>query len=187
MSTLLTTFDVFSIGFPKIEKYASFKSESAQQLEGKLPNELIALFREEGLFTFDNGLFMFVDPLAFTSVNTIWKIDAAENPIFLRTAFGDFFYWDGSGINVVHVNSGVSNTLSGNIVRFLNFSFSESYRQKTLFGKLLKKAQSGLGLITPDEAYGFVQPLTSGGKETTNNLQKVNLVAHLDKLAAQHR
>lgn len=183
MSALYTTFDVFAIRFPDRETYAPFAETSAQALEGKLPDELIALFREEGLFTFAEGLFMLVDPVAMRPVNESWGFNADENFIFLRTAFGDFFYWDDSGANVMHVNSGVTNTLDSDMADFLNYTFSEGYREKTLFGKLLKQAQATFGPYSPEECYGFTIPIDADGKETIGNLKKVNLFEQLAKLA----
>lgn len=186
MSTLQTVFDVFSIRFSERKKMSDFNAGSAEALEEKLPEELIALFNEEGLFSFSNGLFLFVDPLTMTAVNHSWNLDADENPIFLRTAFGDFFYWDGSGVNIMHVNSGVTNTLSSDIPDFLNYTFSESYREKTLFGRFLEKAQTNLGPISAEECYGFVPALPMGGKEAAGNLQLVKLAEYLDLLAGFH-
>jgi hypothetical protein len=187
MSALQTVFDVFSVRFPDREKYAAFDAASAKALEERVPAELLALLTEEGLFTFANGLFRFVDPQTMKPANQSWKLDPGENTIFLRTAFGDLFYWDGSAVNVLHVNSGVTNALDSEIPNFLNYTFSESYREKTLFGRFLQKACDRLGPLAPDEAYGFVPALPAGGKESATSLQKVRLNEYLDLLAQLHQ
>lgn len=188
MSVLETTFKLFAINFQEREKYSLFDEESALKLAKKVPDELLNLMKEEELFTFENGMFFLVNPLEYRLINQDWKLDIDECYIFLRTAFGDLFYWDGHSIKIIHVNSAVSNSLSSNMAKFFNFSLPDKrYNQGTLFGRFLKKAKTNLGKLAPDECYGFVPALPLGGKESANSLQKVKINEYLSLLAHLHQ
>lgn len=184
MSVFDDVFDVFDIGFPTRERLAAMDKASLKALKGKLPDELLALYAQEGLFAFGDGLFYFLDPLEHRDLLKAWGVDPGEHFLFLRTAFGDLFHWDGSNVHVVHVNSGVKNALGPSITRFLNFGLhSAKYNEKTLFGKLLPKAKLKLGPLRSGECYAFIEPITGKGKETVANLRRVDLADHVRALA----
>jgi len=175
--------DVFNIRFPVREPYSFLDRENLQQLSDRLPDVLWNLYEEEGLLSFMDGLLFFENPLKLTNIAKAWNLDA-DSSIFMRSAFGDFWFWDGSGVNVMHVNTGVSNTVSSSVDDFLNYSFSQQYIQNTLFGKLLPKARQRLGVITPSECYAFINDITKDGKQTVNNLRREDMELHLRLLAS---
>ncbi len=184
MSIINSSFKVFNISFPDRKKIADFSAISAKKLKNKIPDELLQLLTEEGQFTFGETLFFFIDPLPMKTTATDWGLNPDNDYIFLRTAFGDFFYWDGIGVKVVHINSAVQNEVSSDIKDFLNFGLpDDKYNSKTLYGRFLKKAKENLGELKSDECYIFVPALPLGGKESATNLQIGKLTEYLAMLS----
>lgn len=158
-------------------QYATLSEQDADTLRGKIPDWLLQIFIEEGFFSFQNGMFWFVNPLQMKPLSRSWKLND-RNLVFLRTAFGDFFLTEGGFASHVRANKGFI-TGYGSLDDFLNFGL----RAEPHLSRLLTEATAKLGELKPEECYGFVDPISAKGKENIGNLARANLFDYVNKLA----
>lgn len=59
-----------------------------------------------------------------------------------------------------------------------SFVLSKS-KERNDFENMFKRAKKKLGVLKPDEMYGFAPALILGGPDTFDHLQKVKAVEHL--------
>ena len=91
--------------------------KSVKAYEGRVPSELIAIWREKGLGTLLKGYLKFIDPNDYAQLvkDTYYKGEKAI-PIMV-TAFGDIIVWqDGRYVYIVMYRYGTFNTLIEKIV-----------------------------------------------------------------------
>jgi hypothetical protein len=173
--------DEFVAVHGKPENGLAFDFRSYSQLSNA-PQFLKDLWDTYGLPSFRDGFFWLLHPIESLDMYRSWMFEDAKNPLpFLRTAFGDFIYWDDNELMVLKRVPVPSDSFLGE-----NFSFIFNdilCRKDTLddgyFLDLYLEALPRLGPVERDECYGFFLPIAMGGEVRADKLQRVKLREHL--------
>jgi hypothetical protein len=169
---------------------------------GKLPNQLLTYWRQEGWCSYGQGLFWTVNPDNYEYLVDQWLADTPLEQIdsfhvFGRSAFGDLYLCgERSGSNATiccsinaitvvpkELKSKDEEPKDSSIRAFFAASFVSDFDRTDLFKKpLFSRALSKLGTVAVDEIYGFEPVLVLGGKPVLDNLRRVKLDQHLTML-----
>lgn len=174
-------------------------TESLEHWRGRLPNQLLTYWQEEGWCGYSNGLIWTVDPDDYEDLIDEWL---EESPlegldsfhVIARTAFGKLYACGekvGPVVSVSCLLHGIfaqSKELHAKGPADLDFEvrsfFAGSTRRysdlsddngRPLFERALKK----LGPLAPDEMYALEPALVAGGTIALENLARVKLDPHL--------
>lgn len=171
---------------------------SIEKWRGKLPNQLLAYWQDEGWCGYAEGLFWTVNPDDYEDLVDEWLNDSPLEQIdafhvIARSAFGNLYLWGqktGASVTVCcSVHSIIC--LGSNLKRKLD---DPDFYARTFFSNkspedcdlddefatpLFKRAVAKLGRLAPDEMYGFEPAVVLGGKMQLENLARVNLDVHL--------
>jgi hypothetical protein len=202
-------FDLFVAQMGEANSRVDVPTASIEKWRGKLPDQLLAYWQEEGWSCYTDGLFWTVNPDEYEDLVDEWlegtqfeQIDAFH--AIARTAFGKLFLCgEATGLSVTiscTLNSifSVPSDLKHKSARDLNAevqSFFLGREKKNCdmvdeHGKrLFPDALGKLGALEADEMYGFEPALVLGGSVLPENLRKVKLDQHLTILrqfAAPH-
>lgn len=170
--------------------------------EGRLPNQLLIYWRQEGWCGYAQGLFWTVNPDEYEDLVDEWLADTPLEQmdafhVFGRSAFGDLYLCgERSGANTtvccsINAITAVPKELKAkneerrdsSIRSFFAASFRADFDRSDLSKKpLFARARSQLGALAVDEIYGFEPALILGGKPVLENLRKVKLDQHLTML-----
>lgn len=191
-------FDYFISKFGEATHRVVVPENSIRQWRGKLPDQLLTYWREEGWCGYADGLFWIVDPEDYQDLVDFWLEDTFFTDIdtyhaIARTAFGELFlFGEKTGRSATlscfanfitslknERKSKPSERLNSEIRSFFLMEPQEcdlkDEKQKPLFERALKK----LGPLTSNEVYGFEPALVAGGAMRLENLAKLDLHAHL--------
>lgn len=191
-------FEVFIEEFGEATYHFSVPNEAFEKWQGKLPNQLLNYWKNEGWNAYANGLFWTVNPDDYEDLVDEWLEDSRLEEIdafhaIARSAFGDLYLWGektGSSVTICcSINSIIA--LQKNLKRkiddpdfyartfFSNQEVSRCDLKDELKSPLFDRALKKLGPLAPDEMYGFEPALVAGGKMLLENLHKVKLDQHL--------
>jgi hypothetical protein len=191
-------FEVFIEEFGEASRRTEVPAESFNLWQGKLPDQLLKYWKEEGWCAYADGLFWTVNPDDYEDLVDEWlhdtfleQIDAFQ--VIARSAFGELFLWGqktgGSATISCATNSIIC--LSSSLKRqldnpdfyvrtfFSNKSIDRCDLGDELGQPLFKRALAKLGPLEEDEVYGFEPALVLGGKMRLENLAKLKLDVHL--------
>jgi hypothetical protein len=159
-------------------------SEAVERYRGRLPDDLLELWREVGWGAFAGGFLWLVDPEQLADPLEEW-LGHREALAFMRTAFGNTLIWYQGQVHYLDVlYARLLPPLTDQIDLFFNYSLCrERYLDKSLDRPTYLKALPRLGVPTRDEVYAYVPALALGGSGDAASLQKVNLREHLSFLA----
>ena len=168
----------------KPTQHAPFAPGDRERLTGRLPEALIRLFEVDGWSSFKSQSLWLCDPDVMRNVKQSWLGDFPKAEIFLRTALGDFYFWDGKYVRACLVHLSSIMYASNNVTWFLSDVITEPRLFKSLglpkFANLGRKAH---GPLEPDEVYFWKPALALGGSSDTSALEKGKLDVTLDILS----
>jgi hypothetical protein len=179
----------------KVEVPAS----SIEKWRGKLPDQLLTYWQQEGWCGYANGLFWVVNPDDYEDMVDEWldgspleRLDAFH--VIARTAFGDLYLCGQKGGRNATLCCSL-NAISAFTKEIMSKSTQDRDRSiRSMFGAsllsdfdrkdetlqpLFDRAVNKLGVLAPDEIYGFEPALVAGGKMRLENLRRVKLDQHL--------
>jgi hypothetical protein len=184
-------FEVFIEEFGEASHRIDVPAEAIQRWQGKLPDQLLAYWREEGWSGYANGLFWIVNPDDYEDLVDEWLEDTGLEQIdafhvIARTAFGDLY--------VCGERSGVSMTIScpinaifalpkdlkpknkvdqdWSVRAFIGLSVSECDLKDESGRQLFEPALNKLGPLEPDKVYGFEPAIVMGGQNAFRKSRK---------------
>lgn len=192
-------FEVFIDAFGEATQRVEVPTTSIEKWRGKLPDQLLMYWEEEGWCGYANGLFWTVDPDEYEDLLDEWlentqleQLDAFH--VIARSAFG-YLYACGekTGQNVtvacpLNKIFVLPKELKPKGKEDLNFSircFFSSIEPKSFYfldeggQPLFERAIAILGPLASDEIFGFEPALVLGGKVLLENIAKMNLDVHL--------
>ncbi|MDD1605667.1 MAG: DUF1851 domain-containing protein [Methylococcaceae bacterium] len=179
----LTCFNEFH---KNVSTYKICPSEVIEKYSGILPELLIATWKETGFQNFSNGFLWSVNPDEYRNIISDFLHDYQIDDVHVifRTAFGDMIlFYKGIFYHFCIVTMRHSK-LTGTLDAILEMDMAQKYFLDSIFFfNLFKKAKKNLGELTEDEVYGFFPALPLGSAILVENLQKVNLCAHLHFLS----
>lgn len=167
---------------------------------GRLPEQLLSYWQEEGWCGYADGLFWTVNPDDYEDIVEAWLSDTPferidRYHIIARTAFGKLYACGENTGTSLTMNCPLHSliALQSELKRSLGaegldenvrgFFCSASSKhcdlkdegRKPLYARALQK----LGPLAVDEMYGFVPALAAGGRLKLENLERVQLHPHL--------
>lgn len=191
-------FEVFIDEFGEASQRTVVPATSLDAWQGKLPDQLLKYWKEEGWCSYANGLFWTVDPAQYEDLVDEWLHDTFLEQIdvfhvIARSAFGELFLWGrrtGGSVTISCATNSII-CLPSNLKRELD---DPDFYVKTFFSNksldrcdlddesgqpLFRRALAKLGPLEADEVYGFEPALVLGGKMRLENLFKLKLDVHL--------
>ncbi|EKT4523557.1 DUF1851 domain-containing protein [Pseudomonas putida] len=178
-----------AIGEPMLRQ--EVPPSSISRYEGILPDQLLQFWAEHGWCGYGEGILWMVNPQEYENVLASWMQSSALEMtdtyhVIARSAFGDLYLWG--------EKSGPSLCIFCNVSRYtydpaersphaMNRAFRSfllSFDQAYLdFNDLFDSAKEKLGVLRPDEMYGFVPALQLGGPASIEIIEKVKAIEHL--------
>lgn len=182
--------------FPKFHKKHGPPSESEavprESLElyaNKLPAEILEEWQQSGWCAYGDGLLWSVDPSGYADVLADWLGSSTGLYAFLRTAFGDIYYWDGTKAYHLDVQVGDSTPVPRRMdILFDGLLCDKDYLEDVMKYKMFKQGLTKLGRLKKDECYAFAPPVAMGGSGKVETLKRYKLreqLAILAELAAK--
>lgn len=175
-----------TLGKPEQQEFPpeSFLKSKAK----KVDEDLIALWREDGWASYENGLFWTVNPFDYADVIKDWKIVEPGTLVFGRNAFGDLFLLCKEEIFRLKIQYNHLGNIGTEVYLFLNFLLRQPNLQKSfLQKKLFRKVHKLLGDLQADECYGLFPALPLGGdEEDPKAYKRVKIREYLSSLAQIH-
>jgi hypothetical protein len=174
-------------------------AESIERWRGRLPDQLLTYWQQEGWCGYANGLIWTVDPEDYEDLIDEWLEDTPLEGldsfhVIARTAFGDLFACGekvGPVVNVscqLHAVFALARELRAKSQADLDFEvrgfFGGSTRRGCDMttehdGYLFERAVKKLGPLAPDEMFALEPALAAGGTIALENLARVKLDPHL--------
>jgi hypothetical protein len=191
-------FEVFIEEFGEACQRVEVPTASLEHWRGKLPDQLIKYWTEEGWCAYADGLFWTVNPDDYEDLVDEWLHDTFleqidEFQVIARSAFGELFLWGqktGGSVTISCATNSII-SLNSNLKRklgdpdfyvrsfFSNKSIERCDLDDELGQPLFKRALAKLGPLESDEVYGFEPALVLGGGMRLENLAKLKLDVHL--------
>ncbi len=176
---------------PPIER-RDVSALSLKRYRGKLPDQLLDYWQEQGWCGYADGLFWTVDPEEYEPVLEAWIGDTPfmehdAYHIIGRGAFGDLYFWgekSGRSLTIMPVDSSCifresQVVLENKQDQQLQSFFGSMDRERNDFDGMFAPALEKLGPVKYDEMYGFVPALALGGPSKLDHLEKLKAVEHL--------
>jgi len=173
--------------------------DSIERWRGRLPDQLLAYWQEEGWCGYADGLIWTVNPDDYEDLIGEWLEDTPLEGldsfhVIARTAFGKLFAC-GERVGPVvtaacplHAIIALASELHAKSPADLNFEVRGFFAGSTWRGcdlstdndgPLFERALAKLGALAPDEMYALEPALVAGGIIALENLARVKLDPHL--------
>ena len=191
--------EYFISKFGEATKRLAVPASTIDKWRGKLPDQLLTYWQDEGWCEYASGLFCTVDPDEYEDLVDEWledtkleQLDAFH--VIARSAFGDLYVCGektGRSVTIAcaanmisaipkELEAKTSADLDLSIRSFFAFSKRSRFDMQDENGHpLFERALVKLGPLGPDEIYGFEPALVLGGKAQLENLVKVKMDVHL--------
>lgn len=164
--------------FSDFQLYDSVKEETILKYKGKVPLEIIKIWKNYGFGTFLNGYLKVINPDDYREIidESYARKDVAI-PIF-ATAMGDVITWEENQyLMLIKYRKGILKGLSFKYF-FLDLA-DKSFIEEELDCKQYNFAVEKYGVPEFDECFGHTPILGMGGAEKGENLKKVKLKEHI--------
>ncbi|MGC6767862.1 T6SS immunity protein Tdi1 domain-containing protein [Enterococcus sp. LJL51] len=153
--------------------------ELIKMYQGRIPEEMLLLWKEYGFGTFLNGFMKSVNPDNFKELLVEGSQRFHDGIVLFATAMGDLIIWEGSFVRILRFRYGKTDT----VISGFKFFF-EDLSDKDFRAEVLKWSPYLCAIemhVKPkfDECFGYVPLLGLGGAEHVNNLKVVKLREHL--------
>jgi len=189
--------------FNRPTHFVSAPEDAALRFKGKLPDALLAYWKELGFSGFLDGLFWLTNPDDYEGALEEWIGDTSimeEDSYYVigRTAFGDLFLWgERNGYKYV-VSPCLGWILQKDGSRDKIATYGADAAMKSFFAimnrgrcdmdgsdkkPLFDRALAKLGPLQADEVFAFEPSLIAGGKAQVESIAKRNIHVHLSLLA----
>jgi hypothetical protein len=164
--------------------YRPFSEADRERLAGRLPDAMLELLTIDGWSSFRRQALWFCDPDDMLDVKISWLEDFPDAEIFLRTALGDFYFWDGQYVWSCLVHTSQVMYASNNITWFFADFITDMALFKALgLPKFSNLGRKQLGPLTADEMFFWTPAIQLGGSWETSKLQKGRMNVALDILS----
>ncbi len=174
--------------YDKVFKDFKLESKVSPELiakyEGRLPEELLAVWREYGFGTILDGYLKIIDPDEYSEVLDIaYDGQGVAIPVFV-TAFGDIWVVEeGQYIIVVKIKNGAIDGVPCGFEFFWGDLENGYIKEINNALDKYKDAVAKLGELAFDECFGYTPLQGLGGKEKVENLEKVKTKVHIELIA----
>lgn len=174
----------FSEKYDRTAKKYSLKSPNIPK---DTPDSVTSFLSKYGLSEFYQGFLWTLDPTEskrdyqpfFDRITDIYSEDEAKLAYpFLRTAFGDVFYFVKENIGSISIVTGVDSILDFDTV-FNDILVNDDDLNNSYFLDIFLEANERLGSLSQDECFGFLPTISMGGDVSIETTHKVKLREYL--------
>ena len=146
-----------------------------------MPDLYLDLLERDGWASYRKGALWLCDPDAMQNVKTIWLERFPKAEIFMRTAFGDFFFWDQRYCFTCSVNNGQILYSSPRVTWFLADILTDAAFFKSLgLPKYSNLGAKECGPLAQDEVYIWTPAFALGGSPETSRIERGKMDVALD-------
>lgn len=177
----LKKFDKFA---GKAKRYAEFTSDDRKRLEGRLPDLYLDLLERDGWASYRRGALWTCDPDKMQNVKASWLERFPKAEVFMRTAFGDFFFWDQRYCFTCTVNNAQILYSSMHVTWFVADILTEAEFFRSLgLPRFSDLGAKKCGPLEPDEVYIWAPAFALGGSPKTSEIERGKMDVALDLLS----
>lgn len=166
------------------DNFRQFTQDDRKRLSGRLPDAFFDLLAMDGWSSYRKQALWLCDPDEMADVKNSWLKTFPKAEIFLRTALGDFYFWDGRYCWTCLVHLGQIMYVSLNVTWFFADIITDPALFKSLgLPKFSNLGRKELGALAPDEMFFWTPAISLGGSWDTSRLQKGKVNVALDILS----
>lgn len=177
----LNRFDAFA---GKPSRYADFLPADESRLKDRLSEGYLSLLKRDGWASYRKQAIWTCDPDKMTNVKASWLGKFPNAEIFMRTAFGDFFFWNEKYCWTCSVNTSQILYSSQNVTWFfVDILSSPAFLKSLGLPKFSNRAAKKLGPLVADEVYFWNPAFALGGGYSTSTIEKGSMDVTLDILS----
>jgi len=164
------------------EFHSKVPDEVIEKYQGLVPDELIEIWKEYGFGSFWNGYLKVINPNDYRDILDESYLEAKVSIPIFTTAFGDIITWeDNEYAALLKYRNGEFKNLTAGFENFFPWLAEKPKFWISRFDNdLYDKAVSKYGLCQYDECFGYTPLLVLGGAEKIENLQKVEIIPHIE-------
>lgn len=168
--------------FKNCNRYGAMPEDVIERYQNVVSDEIIALWKEYGCCSTEDGYFKIVNPDDFIDiVDEIYDGEEDEPIAVLVTGMADIIVYDNEGyftyIDIRHQQCGIiGNDFSVTMRRMKTADF----RRVVLSWNPYEEAVKKYGIPEYDECFAYEPLLSLGGNENVDNMKRANLIVHLD-------
>jgi len=146
----------------------------------KVPNELIAIWKNHGFGSVKSGYLKVINPNEWLDILAeSYYVDKKSIPIF-ATGMGDIIVIDSKGyFMLINYRKKIIKGVGKKIKTFFMMLGSESILDEQFNWNPYLEAVEKYGKLEYNECFGYVPLLGLGGAEKVENLQKVRIKEHI--------
>ncbi|PEB97586.1 MULTISPECIES: T6SS immunity protein Tdi1 domain-containing protein [Bacillus] len=165
-----------------INDFISFEKPSTEVIEkytGKVPNQIIDLWKCYGFGSMLNGYLRAINPEKYLDILKESYIRYEEAIPIFTTGMGDILVWENNYLLLLKYRKGTVDVVAGKFKFFFINTKDDYFLEKVLDWKHYQQALNKYGKLEIDECFGYTPLLALGGPEKVENLQKVKLIEHV--------
>lgn len=154
--------------------------ELINKYTGKIPEQLLEVWKQYGFGSILNGYLKIVNPDEFQSLlKDVYFRSEGAIPLF-ATSMGDILIWeDNRYLMMLNFRKGTMKGITAGLKYFFFDLEEEEFMKKNMEWKPYPAAVERYGVPDYDECFGYAPILGLGGPEKVENLSKVKLVEHI--------
>jgi hypothetical protein len=154
--------------------------EIINKYNGKIPEQLIEVWKHYGFGSILNGYLKLINPDSFIEIlEEVYMRNKDAIPLF-ATSMGDIIVWEKERyLNLLNFRKGNVHVISAGFDFFLEDLSDKSFIDEELDWYPYPIAIEKYGEPDFDECFGYAPLLGLGGPEKMENLKKVKIVEHI--------
>ena len=144
-----------------------------------VPEAIGSLWSRFGTGYLDDGLVRLVDPAhAVDKLQRAAPVGDDMVPVF-TTVLCDVIYWRAGRFVQYDYRHGTTGELGSDAEQLLNLLHEDDFRNRVLGAEMYRQAVCRYGIPDPDDCFGYVPILGTGGVEDVNRLDPCEMWTHL--------
>ena len=177
-------FDLFVSKYPPGNDLRKPTAEMLEQVQGKVPAELLDFWREYGFGNYGGGLLKMIYPMDYVDTLALWLGEQEGCLPILMTGFGTLFLYRrrseaADDMCLLDVHYRRSGSFSAGFSDFFERILpSENFAGQFLRPELFQEASAKYGSLAEREIFFFSPALAFGGEESLPHIEKGDAVVH---------
>ena len=174
----MTPFDLFISKYPPGNDLRKPSAEMLEQFQGKVPAELLDLWREYGFGNYGGGLLKIISPMDYADTLTLWLGEQEGCLPILMTGFGTLFIYrklsdTADDMCLLDIHYRRSGSFSASFSDFFEHIVpTDNFAEQFLRADLFQEASAKHGGLAENEIFLFAPALAFGGDESLQHVEK---------------